>query len=146
MYKFSVDTLPQEFEFYGMGMVKSISEEPDFGPTPDAIQGIGYKISGKDPHSPDHHPWALQWMVLLVDQDQDVSMVSEIGNIIASRVAPEWTSPPVLLTPVQLQRLINHTPKSQITFKKNYGFFSNQGVVPIQLMMVSLFLEELGHA
>ena len=145
MSKLSAETLPSEFDFYGMGMVRSVSEQMDFDPTPEGTQAIAYQISAAS-ISENTDPSDLQWMILLVDQDQDLSLVSEIGNILASRATAQWTSPPVFLSPVQLERVTTHIPKAQVKLKKNYRFFSKQGVIPIQLMIVSMFSEDFGNA
>jgi len=123
--------LPQSFEFYHLGKVEIAPWQPsDSNALNDEIlqrplHSIAFTIIDED----------LSRGVLLVlfDSALDLSTYSELGNTLASQIATRlsqtsgfdaWISPPKVLNPVQLKRLLqlrNHEHSEDRTYVQNNG-------------------------
>jgi hypothetical protein len=91
-----VDYLPEHFEFYDQGLVTRTQKSDDQFRVGQRTLGLAYRIYGD---------WEGM-IVLLIEQSLDLSMYSEIGNVIASRFASQLgdgpdtlISPPMTLDP-----------------------------------------------
>ena len=144
-----LQALPDTFDFYTMGQIQSLPSD-SLNPGQDSLLNtpwdtfdltIAFRISGE----------LSAWMVLLLEQPLDYSMYSEVGNVLASRMASQlnashgWgiqISPPISLTAIQLETL----KKQRCLIRKSYGHCTKTGIVPITVLILSGGSEDVGHA
>jgi hypothetical protein len=90
-------------------------------------------------------------LVILIEKGLDISIYSELGNILASRIATELNSdgydvmvtPPRLLQSAQIERLIQ-TPHKKIHGKYQHLYQST--VVPVETVLIPFPAETVGYA
>ena len=128
--------LPDGFAFYHLGQVEPLptSGRLDNTPSiyPDSI-GIAYQIQGD----------LRGLFIIVLDKGLDISTYSELGNILASRMAnklssseegPEiMISPPHVLNHSQLERLMR---SQHPIIRKTYTHFDHGLSIPIQTLIL----------
>jgi hypothetical protein len=136
-----VDALPQQITFYHLGeVILQGSQNQDLADLDS--QGVLYKFSGD----------FNAVLILLFARDLDISMYSELGNIIASQIVQQLSgakdldlmiSPPQLLKEGQLKRITQNNP----TFvQRTYGHFYKNSVIPVEALVMPAPTEEIRHA
>ena len=137
-----IDSLPSSFPFYHLGQVAQLTQgtiESETELASSDLIAVAFTFQGET-----HGVLAL-----LFNQDLDVSIYSEMGNIIASQMANTLQlshgldvsiSPPRLLTHHQLKKLLSGSHGKVRTY-----LHQHEGrVIPLQTFVVSS--EETGHA
>jgi hypothetical protein len=128
--------LPEGFSFYHLGQVEPLptSGRLDHSPSiyPDSI-GVAYRIQGD----------LRGLFIIVLDKGLDVSIYSELGNILASRLASNLSSsedgleimisPPHVLNHSQLERLMR---SQHPVIRKTYTHFDRNLSIPIQTLIL----------
>lgn len=133
-------TLPQSFHFFDLGEVSLESERPT-NLNLAHQQGIGFQFLGSSARS----------MLLLVDESFDLSMATEMGNIIASKLAGRlsqvegWDvgiSPPQVWPEAKVAGALGNLFKSDRIHLSKYVFSFKGNLIPIQ---IAVFLGDEIH-
>lgn len=132
--------LPVSFDFYGQGVV-SLDTTVSLNLSLDHQQGVGYQFLGSSARS----------VVILLDEDFDLSVASELGNVLAAKIAGNlsrlegWdvgVSPPQIWTETQIRSRLSHLFKNDRTVLSRYHFRFKENLIPVQVI---LFLGEEIH-
>jgi len=139
------EALPKEFSFYHLGSVEMRSQR-EFTETNaelilEDLNAVAFSFQGD----------FRGVLIILVEKGLDVSIYSELGNILASRLATELThdgydvmiTPPRLLQAPQLERLIQ-TPQKKIHGK--YQHLYQNTTVPVETVLIPFPDEQVGYA
>ena len=129
---------PESFAFYHLGKVEKISsqEQTDFSNR----VGVSFNLYGE----------STSLIVLLFDQKLDVSTYTEMGNVLASRIASKlgndsgletMISPPRFLTTEQLQSqispVLNALASSGVSIQaQDYAHNHGETSVALQLLLI----------
>lgn len=134
--------LPQHFQFYHLGEVssKALFNKTE-NPLKDAL-AVGYQIKGD-----------IQAVVLVIfDRGLDLSVYSELGNVLASQIANQLHSQKgfdVLISPPQIlsESLFENIQRSQKPLlKRTYAHVYHNFVIPIETWILKALPEGVGHA
>lgn len=132
------ESFPERIPFYHLGEVAlSDSPEPDAAAFADPDRRcLGFQLQGD----------VSGVVAVLFDADQDLSTYSELGNLLASRIATELSrrvgldvliSPPRPLGMERLARMLQTA--GQPHFRRTYlHVFRDQPTVPVQLIVVPI--------
>jgi hypothetical protein len=132
--------LPQSFEFYNLGQV-SLTESTQTFPTQDCT-AIGFRLYGD----------VTALLILLFPLGLDVSLYSEMGNILASRIANQLTShnkmevmvsPPSPISEDQFEQLIRRTTGM---IRRSYVHLYKSTVIPVETVILPSPSEGTGYA
>lgn len=140
------NALPHTFDFYHLGSVE-LKPMPPLTVLPEPIElngvtGIAYQFKGD----------FQGLLLLLVASELDVSTYSEMGNIIASRLANSLQSkegldvlitPPKVLERAQVARIIQSNPNQ---IYSAYDHILENLVVPVQTLLFPNWGEGSGNA
>ena len=133
--------LPQEFQFYSLGQVRLLKQLSNDDCLDPCIR-IAYRISGEQ---------GLM-LTIFVSPNLDLSLCSEIGNVIAAKVASnlqrrtlsEWMiSPPTLLTSTLVKELIVRPTYLALN---EYCLEQDQQLKSLYVSISKLPGSEAGHA
>lgn len=136
-----IHALPKQFDFYGVGHVQEQNEVPSV----ESAIGIAFRIFSTQNQS-------LAWLILIVDSSLDSSPYEEMGNILASHVVSHthgedgndlMISPPQKLTEERLKKVLSITNP---TNKKFYTYFNGNAVIPLETVILSTPVEDIGYA
>jgi hypothetical protein len=136
-------SLPDRFTFYGYGEVSSRDSTGDLESLTANKIGVSFRVLGS--------PAAL--LIVLFENRLDVSMYSELGNILASKLCQKLSeqgegdlmiTPPVLITPTQLGRL----SKMKLPFvHRSYQHLDDDRIVPVETLILPISAGgQVGHA
>lgn len=133
-----VNALPNRFDFYHLG---EVSLQPTDSDLPNS-QAVAFHLTGD-----------LQAiMIVLFDKNLDISTYSELGNILASKVATYFNhstgldlqiSSPQLLTDVQTEHLVQN---NQTIVRRTYTHIYDGKVIPLETLLLSAPVGGIGHA
>lgn len=138
------ELLPDGFSFYEMGSVaQARSRASELRELIQDKNGVMFKLLGE--------PAAI--LIVLFDRALDVSMYSELGNILASQLCQRLSelgegdlmiTPPLVLKPEQLGKLaLMNSPFTQ----KSYEHRDGEKAVVIETLILPLSAEgQVGHA
>ena len=134
------EALPSSFNFYHLGKVEL---QPDLQPpTYDALYGISFHLRG-DLHA---------ILVILLEKNLDLSLYSELGNILASKIANQLfvdrqlqveISPPQTLSENQLASILQ---SGSSTTRKTYVHRYENKIFYLETLFVPSPLEGIGNA
>ena len=139
------EALPSSFNFYHLGKVELQPEElqPDLQlSTHDALYGISFHLRG-DLHAT---------LVILLGKNLDLALYSELGNILASKIANQLfvdrqlqieISPPQLLSENQLASILE---SGSSTTRKTYVHRYENKIFYLETLFVPSPLEGIGNA
>jgi hypothetical protein len=143
-----VESLPYSFNFYHLGKVELQNHLPDHfqdslsDESKSLASGIGFHLRGD----------LNATLAILFDRDLDLSIYSEVGNILASKIANQLfldrqlqveISPPQLLSEIQLETILMSGPS---TIRKAYVHQYDDKMVYLQTLLVPSHLEGIGNA
>jgi hypothetical protein len=132
--------LPREFDFYHLGQV-SIHEEiipTDFS----EMKAVGFSFQGD----------LRGLMVLLFDEGLDASAYTEMGNVLAARIATQLSkergleimiSPPSAMPRERLEQLID---AGHVIIQRTYMHRHSGLAIPIQALLLPATQQEAGNA
>jgi len=130
--------LPQRFEFYHLGEVELMEVNE---PISDAT-AVGFRLYGD----------LSALVIVLFPRALDISTYSELGNVIASRMATQlntqngievMVSPPQSIGENQLKQIIQRV--NPIT-RRTYAHFYMDSVIPVETLVLPTPSEGLGYA
>jgi len=139
------NAMPKEFSFYHLGSVEMQStrelETQNSELALDDLNAVAYSFQGD----------FRGVLVVLVEKGLDVSIYSEMGNILASRMATElmqdgydvMISPPRLLQTEQLDKLMKTSLKK---IQGKYAHLYQNTTVPIDVLLIPFPTENVGYA
>ena len=126
------DAMPGGFSFYQLGHVEAMADEPHeetYRALEDRV-GIAFNLEGD----------IRGLLVLIVEQGLDLSTYTELGNILASRLATNLTgpgevmiSPPIHLNHSQLERLMR---AQQPVLQRSYIHLNKNTAVTVQTLIL----------
>jgi hypothetical protein len=128
--------LPSQFDFYHMGTVETgpTGQELSF----ESMCAFGYRIQGD----------LVGTLILLFDEGQDSSMYSEMGNILASRIATALgnrdeiyltVSPPTSLTNATVRILLQTT---QPAYRRTYLHIHENNTTRVEAIILASPFDE----
>ncbi len=140
--------LPQQFGFYHLGDVELIETRAD-NPSRQSSRELPTQTAVAFTYQGD----ARGVLALIFDSDLDISIYSEMGNVIASRMithlhqkegADILLSPPKVLNAGQLAVLM----KSEQSHKRTYLHRQKDQVIQVEVLIASVAMmsEEVAHA
>lgn len=138
-----LNALPQDFDFYHLGKVKKQTESQEVkNINLEGVDSVAFKLSG-DINS---------FLIFLFPKDADLSLYSELGNIVVSQIANQLSkdknldvviSPPIPLNEAQLLAATN---QNNSVICKTYTLFSGNDVIPIETLILASPPEGFGYA
>jgi hypothetical protein len=146
-----LQSLPQSFDFYGMGKVEAQETEVSTEAEPgEGKVGVAFSVF---PMLDAEDPKFRTLLLTVFDDGMETEMYSEIGNIIASRFATGVSkalseditiTPPLLLKTPAVQRLTRM--KKQTLTVKRYVHAHEQKLIPIEVYVLKVEGDQAAHA
>jgi len=134
------EALPSSFGFYHLGTVELQPDWPH--PTQESPLGVSFRLQGD----------LNALFVLLLDENLDLAIYSELGNILASKIANQLfadrqlqitISPPQALSENQLALILENEPA---TIRKTYVHRFDNKIIYLETLFMSHHLEGIGNA
>lgn len=138
-----IELLPQRFSFYDQGEVTlqdSLKNTPEPVARLDSRRGVGFRI-----YHLDNAPSAI--LIFLFDANEDESMYTEMGNILASKLCQNLSeqeksemmiSPPIQLQSHQLLRLSSQHTGSRRVYLHSYSQKGIEKSTPVETWTLPL--------
>lgn len=132
------DALPKTFDFYHLGKVELQAQSFDIDPESTAV---AFRIQGD----------VAVWAIVFFARELDASTYTELGNVLASKIATYlnsqigtevMVSSPHMLNSPQLERILTHASP---LIRRTYMHFRKESIVPIEAWIISATGEEIGY-
>lgn len=131
------NALPSHFQFYHLGEVEMTPLLNSFADT----TSIAYRLSGE----------ITALLVLSFAKELDMSIYSEVGNIIASRLVTQLSeegidvtiSSPKHLDPKQIKLLLGN---KESIIRRTYAHLLKNSVIPLEATIFAASQEGIGYA
>jgi len=126
--------LPRSFDFYHLGQVREINNN-----VPDLKNktGVAFNVYSTDDNS-------QACVIAIFDSRLDVSMYTEMGNIMASHatgnIKPAMMTPPRILNELRLRSILEN--RSELNYRSFVHDYQNQAV-PVHIAIVPFQLPEV---